>query len=503
VGILVQDLAEFVKHIQAEYGIRVEDLCVVAHSVGAVIAAAWVHDYAPPIAGLVLATPAFEVKLYVPLAIPLLRLKEKLFGGGVVKSYVRAKMLTHDAEQAKAYDEDPLIFRQIAVNLLLDLHDTSKRLLADAGAITCPVLILSAGSDWVVKNSPQKKFFDHLGSSAKKLEELPGFHHSIFHETDRSLVVKKVRDFLMESFSRDEVRASLLEADRTGYIRAEYDRLRYRSVNPAFGLIAAAMKTVGRLSHGIGLGWKSGFDSGQTLDYVYENAARGVSFLGRLIDRAYLNSIGWRGIRVRKEHLQQTLRAAMQKMRREGRPVRVLDIASGPGRYVLETVRDLPDLEPTALLRDSKIENVEKASALAAQFGLTNVTVEIGDAFDLNSLASIRPRPSVAIVSGLYELFPANGPVLASLQGLAAALEPGGYLIYTNQPWHPQLEFIARVLRNREGRPWIMRRRTQAEMDELVRAAGFEKMEQKVDRWGIFTVSLARRVEMETKGPRL
>jgi hypothetical protein len=79
------------------------------------------------------------------------------------------------------------------------------------------------------------------------------------------------------------------------------------------------------------------------------------------------------------------------------------------------------------------------------------------------------------------------------LRGLADAIKPGGYLIYTNQPWHPQMEFIARVLRNREGRPWIMRRRTTAEMDELVRAAGFEKLEMEVDEWGMFTVSIARR----------
>ena len=33
----------------------------------------------------------------------------------------------------------------------------------------------------------------------------------------------------------------------------------------------------------------------------------------------------------------------------------------------------------------------------------------------------------------------------------------------------------------------------QAEMDQLVEAAGFEKIEQRIDEWGIFTVSLARR----------
>ena len=42
-------------------------MVVLAHSVGAVIAAAWVHDYAPPIRGLILAAPAFRVKLYVPV----------------------------------------------------------------------------------------------------------------------------------------------------------------------------------------------------------------------------------------------------------------------------------------------------------------------------------------------------------------------------------------------------------------------------------------------------
>jgi hypothetical protein len=95
----------------------------------------------------------------------------------------------------------------------------------------------------------------------------------------------------------------------------------------------------------------------------------------------------------------------------------------------------------------------------------------------------------------LYELIPDNERVLRSLQGMADAIAPGGLLIYTGQPWHPQVEFIARVLRNREGQPWIMRRRTQAEMDELVRSAGFEKTAMEVDPWGIFTVSIARRVE--------
>jgi hypothetical protein len=144
-------------------------------------------------------------------------------------------------------------------------------------------------------------------------------------------------------------------------------------------------------------------------------------------------------------------------------------------------------------LRDYKEENNAAARALAQEFGLTNVIAYQGDAFDAESIAATKPPATIGLVSGLYELFSSNEAVLNSLRGLARGMEPGGYLIYTNQPWHPQVEFIARVLRNREGQPWVMRRRTTAEMDELVRIAGFRKISMEVDQWGMFTVSLAQR----------
>ena len=39
-----------------------------------------------------------------------------------------------------------------------------------------------------------------------------------------------------------------------------------------------------------------------------------------------------------------------------------------------------------------------------------------------------------------------------------------------------------------------MRRRTQGEMDQLVEAAGFRKIDQRIDEFGIFTVAMAERV---------
>ncbi|MFZ0917365.1 MAG: class I SAM-dependent methyltransferase family protein, partial [Candidatus Udaeobacter sp.] len=300
--------------------------------------------------------------------------------------------------------------------------------------------------------------------------------------------------FVRERFAEQVTQPSLLNADQAGYTRDEYERLKSRG-GMKFAVARAGLRMAGRLSDGVNLGWRNGFDSGLSLDYVYENKPRGSLGVGRLIDKSYLNSIGWRGIRQRKANLKNALRNVIKELQTEGQPIRILDIAAGAGRYVMETVHELRGISITAILRDYKQENVDAARALAQEFGLENVTVEQGDAFDRDSIAAIAPRATIGIVSGLYELFPRNEPVLNSLRGLAEAIEPGGYLIYTNQPWHPQVEFIARVLRNREGEPWIMRRRTTAEMDELVYVAGFRKMAMEVDQWGMFTVSIARRME--------
>src|SRR6516165_8623878 len=97
---VIRDVDAFTRHISRDYEIPIENMIVLAHSLAAVSVAAWVHDYAPSIRAMILATAAFRVKLYVPFAVPLLRMKQRLFGPGQVKSYVKSRLLTRDQEQA-------------------------------------------------------------------------------------------------------------------------------------------------------------------------------------------------------------------------------------------------------------------------------------------------------------------------------------------------------------------------------------------------------------------
>jgi hypothetical protein len=345
------------------------------------------------------------------------------------------------------------------------------------------------------------EFFNRLGSAIKETHELKGFYHDTLGETDRYLAVNKAREFILRTFSRPYEQASLTDADRQGATHEEFERLSRpllaSSPNAvAFSLIKVGLRTGGRLSDGIRVGLETGFDSGSTLDYVYRNRASGITPLGKLIDWLYINSIGWRGIRIRKQHLEWLLVRTIAELQTRDMPVRIVDIAAGHGRYVLDSVKGRTAGVNGIVLRDVSDDNVKCGSALILERGMERVArFERGDAFDRASLGAIEPRPTLGVVSGLYELFPDNDAIRESLGGLADAIHPSGYIIYTGQPWHPQLEFIARTLTNHRGhKPWIMRRRTQAELDQLVEAAGFQKIDQLTDDWGIFTVSVARRV---------
>jgi alpha-beta hydrolase superfamily lysophospholipase len=498
----VRDLETFVDHVHATDGVERADMAVVAQSVGAVIAATWAHDYAPKIRALVLASPAFSVNLYVPFARTGLKLMRWRKGPFDVTSYVKSSLLTHDTARRASFDADPLITKSISVDILLQLYETADRVVADARAITIPTQLLISGLDFVVRHAPQHRFFVNLGSETKERHVYRYMFHDTLGERDRRPAIADMRRFLLDRFAAPLETLDLADADRIGFTRDESDTLAspLPLLSPRWLFwkgYRGGLKLGGFISNGIEVGQTTGFDSGSTLDYVYRNEAKGAGRVGLALDRAYLDAIGWAGIRERKLHVEELIRLALERLQAEGRKAHVVDIAAGHGRYVLEALTSEAKQPDSILLRDYSDINVAAGSRMIVEKGLGNLARFVkGDAFDGDDLAALEPRPTLGIVSGLYELFPDNVLVARSLDGLGRAISPGGYLVYTNQPWHPQLEMIARALTShRKGLPWIMRRRTQGEMDQLVAAAGFRKITQRIDQWGIFTVSLAVRDE--------
>ncbi len=384
---LVSDLHAFVRHVVQRYGIACEDIVVVANSVGAVVAATWVHDYAPRIRGLVMAAAAFRIKLYVPLAKPALRFARRFKPDLSVTSYIRPGMLTHSKKEAVAYAADPLIAKSISAKILLELADTAERIVRDAAAIGVPVLMLVADKDYVVSEAPQALFFERLSSSLKRYIRLRDCYHALFYEHDMTAAIQSSKDFIDECFRTAlPPAAHYLHADRTScsakaFAVLQRDENATAGLRTWYSLQRRILRMLGPLSDGMRIGMAHGFDSGESLDYVYRNQACGKAILGKMIDRGYLDAVGWRGIRVRKVQLQKML-ADCIVAHPPGKTLHILDIAAGSARYVLETVKRFQERDIKVTLRDYVQNNVDNAQRLADMLGLrARVQVEQRDAF--------------------------------------------------------------------------------------------------------------------------
>ena len=486
----VRDLDSFVKHIKSKYQIKEEDIFIIANSIGGVILSAYVHDFAPNIAGIALLAPAFEIKLYIPFAKQLVTLLTKIKKDAKVMSYVRAKVLTHDIEEQNKYNSDKLINKEINAKLLIDLADMGKRLVEDSMAIELPTIIFSAEKDYVVKNSAQKKFFLNLSSKKRKFIELENFYHGIIFEKERQKVYKILDDFMQDVFKNQN---TTLDVSPREFSRKEYERIalkEYPLTEKIFYSIQKfSMRTFGFLSKGMSLGLKYGFDSGISLDYIYKNQANGKLLIGKFIDRFYLNQIGWRGVRERKKNLLSLIEEKINSLGEEN--AKILDVAGGTGNYLFDIKEKYPKIK--ILINEFKKSNIEVGEKVIKKNNWEDISFINYDCFDKETYKKINYTPNIVIISGVFELFENNKMLENTISGIAEILDKNGAVIYTGQPWHPQLKQIALVLNSHKGngKSWLMRRRSEKELDSLFENYNLKKEKMLIDNDGIFTVSLA------------
>lgn len=259
-----------------------------------------------------------------------------------------------------------------------------------------------------------------------------------------------------------------------------------------YATLRALISSVGRLSDGMRLGLAHGFDSGVMLDYVYRNEARGSGPLGRAIDRLYLDSPGWRGIRERGRLVARAIAEELDDQLEAGLKPKLADIACGAGRYALTALAGFRGKPVDVWLSDYAPANVAAANALAREIGV-DARIERADAFAPRDLDRIGFAPTLAVVSGLHEIIADDERVRQHLQELARRMARPSTLLLTVQPHHPQHELIARCLTSHTGERWVMRLRPLETTFRWLEEAGFVPDGVTMEDQQIFGVVRARR----------
>jgi alpha-beta hydrolase superfamily lysophospholipase/SAM-dependent methyltransferase len=455
---LVDDLHHFTRHLRQTLGLSTEDMVVVGHGLGAVVAATWIHDHAPCLRGAVLAAAAFQPKAW----------------------------------SAR--------FQSLASPGRRQQMDTTRRTVASASAIDTPVLVLVAAQDEVVHAAPQRQFFDQLGARQKRIVVLGQSTHALFDGEGpaREEALRETWRFINDCYGQPlAAPEDRLDGDRNSRSAAQFQHLQRDTLGSGWARMGHTLqrhllRRLGPLSDGLRIGLAQGFDSGTALEHVYRGTAGGRFGIGHLLDQRYLASVGARALRQRQQHLQQVLTDLLAVHPAHLMP-RILDVAAGGGRYLLETAKRFQDRPMRITLRDHDPASLDAARQLAESLALNHlVDYQCLDALSPDSYPAADAFHDIVVVSGLFELVSDNAPVLAALQGIQRQLRPGGHVVYTGQPWHPDWLRIARTLNDHRGAPWQMRLRPQAELDALVASIDCRKTQSLIGSGGVFTVSVAR-----------
>jgi len=123
-------------------------------------------------------------------------------------------------------------------------------------------------------------------------------------------------------------------------------------------------------------------------------------------------------------------------------------------------------------------EGARQFNEIVSKFGYTSSTIPVTEGLHLKD----------------FVIYLENNNMLENtISGVTEILDKNGAVIYTGQPWHPQLKQIALVLNSHKGngKSWLMRRRSEKELDSLFEKYNLKKEKMLIDNEGIFTVSLA------------
>jgi len=251
--------------------------------------------------------------------------------------------------------------------------------------------------------------------------------------------------------------------------------------------------TLGRLSKGINMCFKHGLTAGYNLEYIYENKAHGHLLLGKWIDRVYLDDVGWKAVRQRKDNLRDALIRTIEENRLHGRRSDVLDIAAGLGRYLFEAIEATGPEDVEVVCQDLEQEWVDRGNRKAAARGMRNIRFRHGDALDPNSLEAIAPRPTIIVSSGFYDWIVEDEVVEKSLAICHQVLAEGGRIIFTNQITNPNLDLVCGIFPDHRQQALRMKMRPVEQMMTFAAAAGFKDLWSVTDKWGLYSVTEGRK----------
>jgi alpha-beta hydrolase superfamily lysophospholipase len=158
-------------------------LYLLGHSMGGLVATLFVLRYPDAVAGLVLSSPFFALKLEVPrLKVLAGRWASGIWPTLTMPTGLRGSDVARDPELAALYETDPLNNKNATVRWFTEARAAQEEVLARAGELTLPCLFLQGGADRVADPARTEEIFRRTSARDKTLHLYADHFHEVFND---------------------------------------------------------------------------------------------------------------------------------------------------------------------------------------------------------------------------------------------------------------------------------------------------------------------------------
>jgi lysophospholipase len=200
VPIHVDDFGEYVddlKLILDESGLYSQKTVLVGHSMGGLISARFVQQFPDSVSALAMLSPLLGIGIRIsPVTVALGRLLSFVRPRSRFRKRTKREHSTRNPEALSRYAHDPLIGQSVTAAWYFAMRSALRTVWDLAGQISCPVLLMQAGSDLVVDPSASLGWLERVGSSDKSIRIFPDHYHELLNEIDWSSTLAEMLDWL-------------------------------------------------------------------------------------------------------------------------------------------------------------------------------------------------------------------------------------------------------------------------------------------------------------------
>jgi SAM-dependent methyltransferase len=238
---------------------------------------------------------------------------------------------------------------------------------------------------------------------------------------------------------------------------------------------------------------KGSADSGLNFDHMYRNKPKGITSFGRLTDRILLNLPSVRATRHRKDVIIKLLRNEIENNIILNKKTRIVDIASGPARYISELLDEVDQDKIEVLCIDKDKRSLNYGKILAGEKPVRFTKADIMKMEPLKKLAKkVSWIPNIIIASGLLE-YQEDETVKRIISESFDNIQRDGLSVFISQVSNPSRELIEELGKTSTGEKWILNYRGPELFRKWMLDSGFRSVLIEVDEWGMYEFCMGRK----------